>query len=68
MEGMFDCPFRFHEINNKVFVPFEINGEFDTPLAERDPDMQFYLESNYIKKTKCDYYIEDTFIKNISNK
>ena len=68
MEGMLDCPFNFHEINKKAFVPFEINDEFDTPLAERDPDMQFYLESNYIKNTKCDYYIEDTFIKNISNK
>ena len=65
---MLDCPFNFHEINRKAFVPFEINDEFDTPLAERDPDMQFYLESNYIKNTKCDYYIEDTFIKNISNK
>ena len=68
MEVMLDCPFNFHEISKKVFVPFEINDEFDTPLAERDPDMQFYLESNYIKNTKCDYYIEDTFIKNIWNK
>ena len=25
--------------------------------------MQLYLESNYIKITKCDYYIEDTFAK-----
>ena len=67
MEGMLDCPFNLHEINNKVFVPFEINDEFDTPLAERDPDMQFYLESYYIKNTKCDDYIEDTWIENISN-
>ena len=29
--------------------------------------MQFYLESNYIKNKKNDYYIEDTLIKNISN-
>ena len=63
LEGMLDCPFNFHEINKKLFVPCEINDEFDTPLAERDPDMQFYLESNHIKNTKCDYYIEDTFIK-----
>ena len=67
MEGMLDCTFNFHEINKKIFVPFEIKDEFDTPLAERDPDMQFYLESNYIKNTKCDFYIEDTFIKNVSN-
>ena len=62
MEEMLDCPFNFHEINKKVFVPFEIDDEFDTPLTERDPDMQFYLECNYIKNTKCDYYIEDTSI------
>ena len=47
-------------------MSFEINDEFDTPLIEIDPDMQFYLESNYIKNTKCDYYIEDKFVKNIS--
>ena len=28
--------------------------------------MQHYLESNCIKNTKCDCYIEDTFVKNIS--
>ena len=67
MEGMLDCPFNFHEMSKKAFVPFEINDEFDTPLAEMDPDMQFYLESNYIKNTKRDYYIEDTFIETISN-
>ena len=63
LEGMLDCPFNVHEMSKKVFIPFEINDEFDTPLTEIDPDMQFYLESNYIKNTKCDYYIEDTFVK-----
>ena len=53
-------------MSKKVYVPIEINDEFDTPLTEIDPDMQFYLESNYIKNTKCDYYIEHTFVKNIS--
>ena len=66
LEGMLDCPFNVHEMSKKVFIPFEINDEFDTPLTEIDPHMQFYLESNYIKNTKCDYYIEDTFVKNIS--
>ena len=49
LEGMLDCPFNVHEISKKVFIPFEINDEFDTPLTQIDPDMQFYLESNYIK-------------------
>ena len=63
LEGILDCPFNVHEISKKVFIPIEINDEFDTPLTEIGPDMQFYLESNYIKNTKCDYYIEDTFVK-----
>ena len=32
-----------------------------------DSDMQFYLESNYIKNTKCDYNIEGKFIEIIFN-
>ena len=44
-------------MSKKIFVQFEINDEFDTPLTAINPDMQFYLESNYIKNTKCDYYI-----------
>ena len=53
-------------MNSKVFVPFGINEQFDTPLIEMDPDMQFYLESKYIKNTKCDFYLEQTFVKNIT--
>ena len=53
-------------MNKKVFIPFEINDQSDTPLTEIDPDLQFYLETNYIRNTKCDYYMEDTFIKKFS--
>ena len=49
-----------------VFIPFEVNDQSDTPLTEMDPDMQFYLETNYIKDTMCDYYMEDTFIKRLA--
>ena len=48
-------------MNSNVFVPFEINQESNTPVSEIDPDLQFYTESNYIQKTKCDYYLEDSF-------
>ena len=48
-------------MNNKVFVPFEINQESNTPVTEIDPDLHFYTESNYIQNTKCDYYLEDSF-------
>ena len=64
---MLGLQFNAYEMSMKVFLSFEINDEFDTRLTEIDPDMQIYLESNYIKNTKCDYYIEDTFIKNIFN-
>ena len=63
MEGMLDGLFNFHEMNKIVFISFEINDKFDTPFTEMDPDVQFYMERNYIENTKCDYYIEDTFTK-----
>ena len=33
MEGVVECPYRLHEIGNKVFLPFEINDSFDTPFS-----------------------------------
>ena len=62
IEGMLDCSFHYHEMNNKVFMPFKINEGSDTPFTEIDPDFHFYTESYCIKNTQCDYYIEDTFV------
>ena len=62
IEGMLDCSFQYHEMNNKVFMPFEINEGSDTPFTEIDPDFHFYTNSCSIKHTKCDYFIEDTFV------
>ena len=56
-----DCSFRFHEINNKIFTPFEINDSFDTPLADIDPDYQYYTNFHHNGKLNCDYYFEDKF-------
>ena len=63
IEGALGYSYQFQEMNKKMFIPFEINDQSDTPLTEIDPDLQFYLETNYIRNTKCDYYMEDTFIK-----
>ena len=52
LEGISDCPFNVHEMSKKVFIPFDIKDQFDTPLTEIDPDMQFYLASNHTKNTK----------------
>ena len=61
VEQRLNCSFQFHEMNSRVFVPFEINQELNTPVSEIDPDLQFYTETNYIENTKCDYYLEDSF-------
>ena len=63
LEGMLDCPFNVHEMSKKVFIPFEINDEFDTPLTEIDPDMQFYLESIYIKIQSVITILKTHFLK-----
>ena len=62
IEGMLDCSYHYHEMNNKVFIPFEINEGSDTHFSEIDPDFQFYTDSNYISNVKCNYFIEDTFV------
>ena len=48
-------------MNSRVFVPFEIDQDSNTPFTKIDPDLQFYTESNYTHNMKCDYYLEDTF-------
>ena len=63
IEGMLDCSFHYHEMNNKVFMPFEINEGSDTPFTEIDPDFHFFTYNYCIKITQCDYYIEDTFVE-----
>ena len=66
MEGVLDFPIHLHEMNNKIFTPFEINDSIDTPLTKMDQDIQFYSNSSYIQNTKCDYYLEDKFITKVA--
>ena len=68
MECVSDFPYQFHEMNDKVFIPFEINESINTPFTEMDPDIQFYSSTHYALNTRCDYYIEDTFVTNIAEK
>ena len=58
---MLDCSFRLHEINNKIFTPFEINDSFDTPFVDIDPDYQYYTNFHHSGNINCDYYFEDKF-------
>ena len=32
-----------------------------------DPDMQFYSDSHYIQNLHCDYYLEETFAKEVED-
>ena len=51
------------------FNVFELNDDHQiNPLVDIDPDIQFYNASNCIDSVfKCDYYLEDSFIKKKSS-
>ena len=68
MENLLDCSYPYHEMSNKIFIPFEINDSIDTPLTEVDPDIQFYSNVEYTQSTKCDYNSESKFISIIAAK
>ena len=68
LEGLLNFPFDFHEMNNKMFIPFEIHESIDTPPTEMDPDIQFYSNSQYTHGAKCDYYLEDQLISKVVEK
>ena len=66
MECVSDYPFQLNEINTKVFVPYEIDES--TNFSEIDPNIQFYSSTHYALNTQCDYFIDDTFLTNITPK
>ena len=68
MECVSDYPFQFHEMNTKVFVRCEINESTNTPFNEMDPDIRFYSSTHFALNTQCDYFIEDTFLTNNTEK
>ena len=68
MECVSHYPIQFHEMNTKVFVPFEIIETTHTPFNKMDPDIQIYSSTHYALNTQCDYFIEDTLLTNITEK
>ena len=68
MECVYDDPFQFHEMNTRVFIPFEINECTNTPFTEMDPDIQFYSSTHHAQNTQCEYFIEDKFLTNITDR
>ena len=67
MEGMLNNKFQMNEISNQLLCPFEINQGIETPPSEMDPGMQFYSDSNYIQNLNRDYYLEETFTKEVED-
>ena len=52
--------------NDKQFLPFELNEDFNIPLFDIDPDIQYYNNHWNNVLHSCDYYLEDTFNKKLS--
>ena len=57
---------HFIQSNDRVFQPFELNVDADSPLSDIDPDLQYY-HNQYQSNISCDYYLEDSFNKRISS-
>ena len=54
-------PFWLHEINSKVFTPFEINASFATYFACIDPNSHYYTHFHHSRILNSYYYFEDKF-------
>ena len=54
-------------MDNINFDPFTLNESINNQLYDTNPDIQFYLDTQYIGSTICDYFIEDTFNDKVKN-
>ena len=52
-----------HELtkSSKLFSPFEFNENFNSPLEDIDPDVQFYNSQSNTALHHCDYFLSDDF-------
>ena len=49
-------------MDSSRFDPFILNESHHVPLYDKDPDIQFHLDTQHMENTNCDYYCENTFI------
>ena len=58
------------QLNKLAFNPFEINDDKDIlPLVDIDPDLNYFNSlTAYTSATKCNYYTENLFNRNINDK
>ena len=52
-------PLEFLLDEDKIFSPFELNENENSPLYDVDPDIQFYNNQYNSILQSCDYYLED---------
>ena len=51
---------------NIIFSPFELNEDITLPIIDSDPDVQFYNSQCNNHLQSCDYHIEDSFNRKLS--
>ena len=60
-------PFEMLRRQDKLFLPFDLNENFNNPLTETDPDLQYYSSQCNTILNSCDYYLEDCLNKKIDD-
>ena len=51
-------PFDLLDNHDRLILPFDFNEDFDSPLSDSDPDVQFYNSQCNTMLNSCDYYLE----------
>ena len=54
-------------MDNTSFDPFTLNESLNNQLYDTDPDIQLYLDTQYIGNTNCDSFNEDTLNDKVKN-
>ena len=60
-------PFDLIQNTDRVFQPFELNADSNSPLLDIDPDVQFFHNQNKNNFQSCEYHLEESFNKKLTN-
>ena len=65
--GSFNTSIAYHRLANQslIFNPFELNDDTSCPMNDIDPDILYYNQQFSQILQNCEYFIEDSFNKNI---
>ena len=60
------CHFSHSTARDSIFTPFELNeNNRELAIDDADPDLNYYQEINHILTSKCNYYHEESFNKEL---